>query len=265
MSYKLDISLESLFEAGCHFGHTTVRFNPKTKPYVYTVKNKVVIFDLAQTRQKLIEAAEFLFTQASLGGEIIFVGTKRQAADVIKEEANKAGVYYVNSRWLGGMLTNWAQIKDRIKFLEETEEQLEKGDFSHYTKLEKVRLERRLKRLRRFLGGLIGFSGKPAAIVVTDVKKDVTAVREAKQMGVPVVAIVDSNIDPDWVDYPIPANDDAIASIKLIVEKLAEAVIAGKQAYDKKAPKSEAKDTEKTKQVKKTNKSKEAKNEGKNK
>lgn len=252
--YTTDISLKSLLEAGCHFGHTTARYNPKVKPFVYTIKNRVVIFDLAQTRQKLLEAMEFLYKTASEGKEIIFVGTKRQAAEVIKEEAVKAGAFYVNKRWWGGTLTNWEQIKQRIEYLKETEKKLELGELDHYTKLEKVRLDRKLQRLKRFLEGLVGFSGHPGAIVVVDIKKEATAVREARRLGVPVVAIIDSNADPDWVDYPIPANDDAIASVKFIVEKLAEAVRAGYQEQEKKSNKKTMKGNKKVKKSDKVSK-----------
>ena len=257
VKYTTDISLKSLLEAGCHFGHTTARYNPKVKPFVYTIKNRVVIFDLALTRQKLLEAMEFLYKVAQSGGEIVFVGTKRQAADIIKEEAVKAKAFYVNKRWWGGTLTNWEQVKQRIDYLKEMEEKLASGELDYYTKLERVRLDRKLQRLKRFLEGLVGFSGRPGAIVVVDIKKEATAVREARKLGVPVVAIVDSNVDPDWVDYPIPANDDAIASVKFIIEKLAEAVRVGYQEHEKKA----SKESKGVKKSKKTNK-KEAKNEG---
>ncbi len=260
VKYTNNISLKSLLEAGCHFGHTTARYNPKIKPFVYAIKNRVVIFDLAQTRQKLLEAMEFLYKVASEGGEVVFVGTKRQAAEVIKEEATKAGAFYVNKRWWGGTLTNWDQIKQRIDYLKEIEDKLISGELDHYTKLEKVRLDRKVQRLRRFLTGLIGFSGRPRAMVVVDIKKEATAVREARKLGVPVVAIVDSNVDPDWVDYPIPANDDAIASVKFIIERLAEAVKAGYQEYEKKTEKKEKKAKKKVKKSKKP-KAKEAKNE----
>ncbi|NOY14971.1 MAG: 30S ribosomal protein S2 [bacterium] len=249
--YTVDVSLKSLLSAGCHFGHTTARYNPKVDPFVYTIKNKVVIFDLAKTKEKLLEALDFLYKTAAEGGEIVFVGTKRQAADIIKEEAVKAGVHYVNMRWWGGTLTNWNQISQRIKYLKEMEEKLESGDLDHYTKLERVRLDRKLKRLRRFLEGLFGFSGRPAALVVIDIKKEAAAVREARRLGVPVVAMVDSNVDPDWVDYPIPANDDAVASIKLIMEKIGEAVLAGRQEYEKKQKKAVEKEAKKAKKEKK--------------
>ncbi len=251
-----DISLTDLLEAGCHFGHTTSRFNPKIKPYVYTIKNKVVIFDLAQTKEKLEEAAKFLFEIAAQGGEIVFVGTKRQAADVVKEEAVKSKSFYVNSRWWGGTLTNWKEIKKRVDLLVESEKKLTDGSFDHYTKLERLKIERKLQRLRHFLSGLIGFSGQPAALVVVDVKKEATAVKEAHLTGVPVVAIVDSNVDPELVDYPIPANDDAVASIKLILSLLSKAVQAGRQEAEKKGVKknSEKKDKEENKKGKKETK-----------
>ncbi len=236
-----DISLKDLLEVGCHFGHTTSRFNPKIKPYIYTIKNKVVIFDLAQTKEKLEEAAKFLFKIAAQGGEIVLVGTKRQAAEVVKEEAIKSKSFYVNSRWWGGTLTNWKEISKRLELLIESEKKLAEGGFDHYTKLERLKIERKLQRLHHFLSGLIGFSGRPAALVVIDVKKEATAVKEAHLIGVPVVAIVDSNIDPELVDYPIPANDDAVASIKLILSFLSKAIQTGRQETEKKGAKKSSK------------------------
>ncbi len=255
---SVDVSLKDLLEAGCHFGHTTSRFNPKVKPYVYTIKNKVVIFDLAQTKEQLLKAAEFLYNVAAEGGEIIFVGTKRQAAEIVKEEAVKSKSFYVNSRWWGGTLTNWKEIKKRVELLTETEKKLAEGGFDHYTKLERLKIERKLQRLRHFLSGLVGFSGKPAALVVVDVKKEATAVKEAHLIGVPIVAIVDSNVDPQLVDYPIPANDDALASIKLIVSFLSKAVQQGRAEFEKKKPvvKKETKGKEAKTQKTKTKKEK---------
>ena len=241
IDYKKSISLKNLLEAGCHFGHITVRFNPKIKPYIYTIKNKVAIFDLVQTRQKLLEAMEFLHQTAESGGEIIFVGTKRQAAEIVKEEAVKANVFYVNTRWWGGTLTNWKQIKQRIDLLVDNQKKLDEGAFDHYTKLEKLKIERKLQRLKRFLSGLIGFSGRPAAMVVMDVKKETTAIKEARYLNIPVVAIVDSNVDPESIEYPIPANDDAIASIKLILSSLTKAIKQGQAEFTKKTTKAPVK------------------------
>jgi small subunit ribosomal protein S2 len=222
-----EVSLEELLEAGCHFGHQSRRWNPKMKPYLYAKKEGVHIFDLEKTAAGLKQAMSFVRDLATQGKKVVFVGSKRQASAVIKEEAQKAGMPYVNLRWLGGTITNWEQIKTRIDRLKELEEKKQKGEFKNYTKKENVLIDREIDRLNRFVGGLRSLTGLPEAIFVVDVKKEVAAVREARQKNIPVIAVADSNADPDQIDYVIPANDDAVRSIQLIVAKIARAVIDG--------------------------------------
>ncbi|PIP87664.1 30S ribosomal protein S2 [Candidatus Beckwithbacteria bacterium CG22_combo_CG10-13_8_21_14_all_01_47_9] len=222
------ISLEELLEAGCHFGHQGRRWNPKMKPYIYAKKEGVHIFDLEKTAAGLARAMVFVRDLVSEGKKIVFVGTKRQAAPIIAEEAVKAGLPFINMRWLGGTITNWEQIKKGIARLSELETKKQKGELKKYTKKENVLFNREIDKLNRFVGGLRSLTDLPAAIFVVDVKKEIAAVREARKTGISVVALVDSNTDPDLVDYVIPANDDAVRSIKLIVSKLAQAAQDGK-------------------------------------
>ncbi|OIN88728.1 30S ribosomal protein S2 [Candidatus Beckwithbacteria bacterium CG_4_10_14_0_2_um_filter_47_25] len=222
------ISLEELLEAGCHFGHQGRRWNPKMKPYIYAKKEGVHIFDLEKTAAGLARAMVFVRDLVSEGKKIVFVGTKRQAAPIIAEEAVKAGLPFINMRWLGGTITNWEQIKKGITRLSELETKKQKGELKKYTKKENVLFNREIDKLNRFVGGLRSLTDLPAAIFVVDVKKEIAAVREARKTGISVVALVDSNTDPDLVDYVIPANDDAVRSIKLIVSKLAQAAQDGK-------------------------------------
>ena len=222
------ISLEELLEAGCHFGHQGRRWNPKMKPYIYAKKEGVHIFDLEKTAAGLARAMVFVRDLVSEGKKIVFVGTKRQAAPIIAEEAVKAGLPFINMRWLGGTITNWEQIKKGITRLSELETKKQKGELKKYTKKENVLFDREIDKLNRFVGGLRSLTDLPAAIFVVDVKKEIAAVREARKTGISVVALVDSNTDPDLVDYVIPANDDAVRSIKLIVSKLAQATQDGK-------------------------------------
>jgi len=222
------ISLEELLEAGCHFGHQGRRWNPKMKPYIYAKKEGVHIFDLEKTAVGLARAMVFVRDLVSEGKKIVFVGTKRQAAPIIAEEAVKAGLPFINMRWLGGTITNWEQIKKGIARLSELETKKQKGELKKYTKKENVLFNREIDKLNRFVGGLRSLTDLPAAIFVVDVKKEIAAVREARKTGISVVALVDSNTDPDLVDYVIPANDDAVRSIKLIVSKLAQAAQDGK-------------------------------------
>ena len=228
------VSLKDLLEAGAHFGHQASRWNPKMKPYLYTVRDKIHIFDLAKTREGLEKACEYVKKTTAEGGKIIFVGTKRQAAAIVKEEAKKAGMPWVCQRWLGGTITNWEQIKKNVEKLVEMKEKKEKGEYKKYTKKEQILIDREIARLEKFFGGLVGLENLPAAIFVVDIKKEKTAVREANRKEIPVVAIVDSNSDPGLVDYVIPANDDAVGAIKLIVGAVAEAAKKGKEAFEKK-------------------------------
>lgn len=228
------ISLKDLLEAGAHFGHQAARWNPKMKPYLYTVRDGVHVFDLAQTKKSLEEACEFVRKLTAEGGKIIFVGTKRQAGEIVKEEAKKAGTPYVCQRWLGGTITNWEQIKKSIEKLTEMKEKKELGEYKKYTKKEQLLLDREIARLEKFFGGLVGLKELPEAIFVVDTKKEVTAVKEANKKGITVVAVVDSNSDPDLVDYVIPANDDAVGAVKLIVGAIGEAAKEGREKFEKK-------------------------------
>ncbi len=209
-----EITMQELFEAGAHFGHQTQRWNPKMAPYIFTQKNKVHIIDLAQTVGKLNDAKKFIEQVVSAGGKVLFVGTKKQAQAIVKEEAEKCSMPYVSERWLGGMLTNFQTIASRIKYMKDLKTKLEES--SEMTKKEKLKGEEELKKLENNLGGIIDLVRTPDVLFVIDVSKEMTAVKEAKKMGIPIVAIVDTNVNPEIVDYPIPANDDAVKTVKLI-------------------------------------------------
>jgi len=226
-SYR--VSLEKLLEAGCHFGHQGKRWNPKMAPYLWKKKEGVHIFDLAVTAQKLEEACLALKALVKRGKRVVFVGTKRQAEAIIKEEAANAGINYVASRWLGGTITNWKQIKKSIAKLKEMKEKQEKGEYEKYTKKENVLINREIGRLTRFFEGLLDLEKIPDALFIVDVNREIAAVKEARKKGLQIFAIVDSNADPDLVDYVIPANDDAVQSIKLVVSKMAQAAGEGKK------------------------------------
>lgn len=228
------ISLKDLLESGAHFGHQASRWNPKMRPYLYTVRDGIHVFDLAKTKEGLEKAIDFVEKTTAEGKKVVFIGTKRQAGAIIKEEAKKAGMPWVSERWLGGTITNWEEIKKRIERLKEMKEKREKGEYKKYTKREQILLDREIARLEKFFGGLVGLEDLPTAIFVVDTKKEATAVREARRKGILVVAITDSNSDPHLVDYVIPANDDAVGSIKLIVEAIGAAAKAGKEAFEKK-------------------------------
>lgn len=231
-----DVPLKELLEAGCHFGHQSRRWNPKMQPYIWQSKEGVHIFDLVKTAAKLKEACLALQDLVAEGKTVIFIGSKRQAQEIIKQEALKAGVPYVAQRWLGGTITNWQQIKKSRDKLLEMKEKKEKGEYKKYTKKENVLIEREISRLNRFFEGLLDLKDNPEAIFVVDVKKEIAAVKEARQRGVKVFALVDSNADPDLVDYLIPANDDAVRSIKLIVSTVAQAAATGKKLIKKEKP-----------------------------
>jgi small subunit ribosomal protein S2 len=231
-----DVPLQDLLKAGCHFGHQSKRWNPKMNPYIWQARKGIHIFDLPKTAEKLKEACLAMRDLAKEGKTIIFIGTKRQASAIIKEEAKKAGVFYVSNRWLGGTITNWKQIKKSIDRLVEMKEKKEKGEYKKYTKKENVLIDRDINRLTRFFEGLETLKGIPDAIFVVDIKREIAAVKEARMKGVKVFAIVDSNSDPELVDYVIPANDDAVQSIKLIVAQMAEAVIEGKSSKGRSSP-----------------------------
>ncbi len=226
-SYK--ISLKELLDAGCHFGHQARRWNPKMEKYIYTKREGVHIFDLGITAQKLAEAMSFVRDLVAEKKEIILVGTKRQASAIVKEEALKVGAPFISIRWMGGIVTNWEQIKKSLDRIKDLEAKKAKGELKKYTKKENLLIDRDIAKVDRFLGGLRNLTDIPAAIFVVDVKKEMAAVKEARTKGLTVVGIVDTNADPDLVDYQIPANDDAVSSIKLIVSKIAQAYAEGKK------------------------------------
>jgi small subunit ribosomal protein S2 len=239
---KTKIELKDLLESGAHFGHQASRWNPKMKPFLYSVRDGVHVFDLAKTKEGLEKAADFAKGVAASGGKIVFLGTKRQAKAIIIEEAKKAGMPFVSERWLGGTITNWGQIKKRIDRLADMKEKRGKGKYKKYTKKEQILIDREIARLEKFFGGLSDLADLPAALLVVDTKKEHTAVREANRKEIPVIGIVDSNSDPDLVDYAIPANDDAVGSVKLIVSVIADAIIAGHKKSVKKLKKSKKSD-----------------------
>ena len=223
------VSMKQLLEAGVHFGHQTRRWNPKMAEYIFTERNGIYIIDLQKTVKKIEEAYLFIRDIAAEGGNILFVGTKKQAQDAIKEEALRSEMYYVNVRWLGGMLTNFKTIKKSIQKLHNLNKMAEDGTFDLLPKKEVAALQKEMADLEKNLGGIKDMKGIPSAIFIVDPKKEKNAVDEAKKLGIPIVAIVDTNCDPDEVDYVIPGNDDAIRAIKLIAATLADAIIEGKQ------------------------------------
>ena len=223
------VSMKQLLEAGVHFGHQTRRWNPKMAEYIFTERNGIYIIDLQKTVKKIEEAYMFVRDVAAEGGNILFVGTKKQAQDAIKEEALRAEMYYVNVRWLGGMLTNFKTIKKSIPKLNNLNNMAEDGTFDLLPKKEVAAMQKEMADLEKNLGGIKNMKGLPSCIFIVDPKKEKNAVDEARKLGIPIVAIVDTNCDPDEVDYVIPGNDDAIRAIKLIASTLADAVIEGKQ------------------------------------
>lgn len=223
--------IKSLLEAGVHFGHETKRWNPKMKKYIFGEKNKVYIIDLEKTQNAIMKACEFLRKTASEGSSILFVGTKKQAQEIIKEEALRSGMYYVNQRWLGGMLTNFQTIKKSIKRLEDLERMKEDGTFAKLSKKEVSQLNKEAFKLNKNLEGIRAMGKLPKALFVVDSKKEEIAVKEARKIGIPIVALVDTNCDPDIINYPIPGNDDAIRSIKLVVGLMADSVLNGRQEF----------------------------------
>ncbi|MEZ0537961.1 30S ribosomal protein S2 [Caldicellulosiruptoraceae bacterium PP1] len=219
------LSMKQLLEAGVHFGHQTRRWNPKMAEYIFTERNGIYIIDLQKTVKKMDEAYEFVKSQIQEGKKILFVGTKKQAQDTVKEEAERCGMYYINQRWLGGLLTNFRTIKTRIARLKEFQKMEEDGTFELLPKKEVNLLRKEKDRLLKYLGGIKDMEKIPDLIYIVDPKKERNAVLEAKKIGIPIVAIVDTNCDPDEVDYVIPGNDDAIRAVKLITAKIADAVI----------------------------------------
>ena len=225
------ILMKQLLEAGVHFGHQTRRWNPKMSEYIFTERNSIHIIDLQKTVKKVDEAYDAMRELAEKG-DILFVGTKKQAQDSIKEEAQRCGQFYVNYRWLGGTLTNFVTIKKRVARLEELRRMEADGSFELRTKKEVAKLKLEMTKLDLNLGGIVGMNKLPAALFIVDTKKEHNAVAEARRLGIPIVAIVDTNCDPDEVDYVIPGNDDAIRAVKLIASTMANAIIEGRQGED---------------------------------
>lgn len=223
------ISMKQLLEAGVHFGHQTRRWNPKMARYIFTERNGIYIIDLQKTVRKVEEAYNFVRELAGENKTILFVGTKKQAQEAVKEEAERCGMYYVNQRWLGGTLTNLPTIQKRIGRLVELEKMEEEGTFDLLPKKEVILLKKEMERLEKFLGGIKGMPRIPGAMFIIDPRKERIAVAEARKLGIPIVAIVDTNCDPDEVDYVIPGNDDAIRAVKLLTAKMADAVLEGSQ------------------------------------
>ena len=223
------VSMKQLLEAGVHFGHQTRRWNPKMAAYIFTERNGIYIIDLQKTVKKIEEAYNFVKEISADNGDILFVGTKKQAQDSIKEESERCGMFYVNARWLGGMLTNFKTIRTRIARLEKLHKMETDGTFDLLPKKEVIKLRLEIERLEKYLGGIKQLSRLPRALFIVDPKKERNAVNEARKLGIPIVAIVDTNCDPDEIDYVIPGNDDAIRAVKLISATIANAVIEGRQ------------------------------------
>jgi small subunit ribosomal protein S2 len=223
-----NITIKQLLEAGAHFGHQTSRWHPRMKSYIFTKRNGIHIIDLEQTASMLDKACDFIRQVVADGGSILFVGTKKQAQQAIEEEAQRCGMFYVNQRWLGGVLTNFATIQSRIDYLVRLEDQRTRGEFKRLPKKEAFKLEEEISRLNRQVGGFKEMTSLPGALFIVDPTKERIALAEAKRVGTPVVAIVDTNCNPDDIDYPIPANDDAIRAIRLVCSKIADVVIEGK-------------------------------------
>lgn len=223
------ISMKQLLEAGVHFGHQTRRWNPKMAEYIFTERNGIYIIDLQKTVKMIEEAYYFTRDVAAEGGSVLFVGTKKQAQEAIKEEAERTGMYYVNARWLGGMLTNFKTIKKRISRLFQLDKMAEDGTMELLPKKEVIKLNLEKERLEKFLGGIKNMQNLPSAMFVVDPRKEKNAIAEAHKLGIPVIAIVDTNCDPEEADYPIPGNDDAIRAVKLIVSTIGNAILEGKQ------------------------------------
>lgn len=238
------VSMKQLLEAGVHFGHQTRRWNPKMAEYIFTERNGIYIIDLQKTVKKLEEAYAFVRDITLEGKSILFVGTKKQAQDSVKEEAERAGSYYVNARWLGGMLTNFTTIKRRIERLKQLRAMEEDGTFELLPKKEVIKLNHEIEKLEKFLGGIKEMKEAPGALFIVDPRKERIAVAEAKRLGIPIVAIVDTNCDPDEIDYVIPGNDDAIRAVKLIAGTIANAVIEGNEGKMGAAAEAEEADSE---------------------
>ncbi|MEW6033838.1 MAG: 30S ribosomal protein S2 [Chloroflexota bacterium] len=235
-------SIKQLLEAGAHFGHQTSRWHPRMKSYIFTQRNGIHIIDLQQTVTMLQKACDYVRDLVVSGGNILFVGTKKQAQEAVQQEAQRCGMPYVNQRWLGGMLTNFNTIQARIDYLVRLEDRQSRGELTNLPKKEVMKLDKEVARLNRVMGGFKEMTEVPSAMFLVDPTKDKIALSEAKRVGIPVVAVVDTNCDPSPVDYPIPANDDAIRAIRLVCSKIADAVLEGKAA--RRAPEEESKPAE---------------------
>ena len=226
------VSMKQLLEAGVHFGHQTRRWNPKMATYIYTERNGIYIIDLQKTVKKLEEAYSFVRDIAANGQSLLFVGTKKQAQEAIKEEASRCGMYYVNARWLGGMMTNFKTMRTRVDRLNQLKKMQEDGTFDMLPKKEVMKLLGEIEKLEKYLGGVVEMKKLPGALFVVDPRKERNAINEARKLNIPIVAIVDTNCDPDEIDYVIPGNDDAIRAIRLISSVMANAIMEGKQGED---------------------------------
>ena len=229
-----EVNMKLLLEAGVHFGHQTKKWNPKMKPYIFGARNGIYIIDLQNTSKLLKKAYNFIVRTVSEGGSVLFVGTKKQAQDTISEEAERCGMFYVNNRWMGGTLTNFETIKKRVSRLKELESMKNDGSFERYTKKEVIGMEKELSKLDRNLGGIKNMDENPSVLFIVDTKKENIAIKEGKKLGIPIVAIVDSNGDPEDIDYVIPGNDDAIRSIRLLTSVIADACIEGHNEREEK-------------------------------
>mgnify|MGYP002624952802 CR=1 FL=1 len=234
------VSMKALLEAGVHFGHQTRRWNPKMAPYIYTERNGIYIIDLQKTVKKLEEAYAFVRQLSENGQTLLFVGTKKQAQEAIKDEAARCGQYYVNARWLGGMMTNFKTMRTRIDRLAQLRKMQEDGTFAMLPKKEVIKLEGEIEKLEKYLGGVKSMKKLTGALFIVDPRKERNAIAEARKLHIPIVAIVDTNCDPDEIDYVIPGNDDAIRAVKLIAGAMADAVLEGKQGNQEAAPAEDA-------------------------
>ena len=243
------VSMKQLLECGVHFGHQTRRWNPKMKPYIFTERNGVYIIDLQKTVRGLDKAYDFIRTTASEGGTVLFVGTKRQAQETIRDEATRCGQHFINQRWLGGLMTNFPTIRKRVQRMLELRKYDEDNTWEKFSKKELAALRKEQLKLEKYLGGIAKMTAVPDAIFLIDPRREENAIAEARKLGVPVVSIVDTNCDPEVIDYPIPGNDDAIRAIKLITGLMANAVIEGRQGEDEAAPAEAAKAEEEAKPV----------------
>lgn len=228
------VTMKAMLDAGVHFGHQTQRWNPKMKPYVFTARGGIHIIDLHKSVDKAKKAADYVKEVASNGGKLIFVGTKKQAVEPIQEAAKRCGQYFVTKRWLGGMMTNFSTIKASIDRLRKIDQMREKGELEFFSKKERAKIEKEYQRLVEYLEGIREMKDAPAAMFVVDLNKEHIAVAEARRLGIPVIGIADTNVDPELIDYPIPGNDDAIRSIKLFANLVADAYLEGAQAWEQK-------------------------------